>query len=72
MDLMFGVRRADTGEILAQFDNPILAKKFVIENETDAYRLEVVEKYAENIVEAFPDGKAYITGIRYVWKPYQI
>lgn len=73
MMLMFGVRRKDNCEIIAEFDDPILAQKYIQEvNQTEDVSLEIVERYAENIVEAFPDGKSYITGVQYVWKPYNV
>lgn len=73
MILKFGVRRRDNAEIIAEFDNPILAQEYIKEvNKTEDIPLEVVERYADNIVEAFPDGKSYITGVQYMWKPYKL
>lgn len=72
MILRFGVRKIESSEIVAEFDNPILARQFIEENQTEEDTFEIVERYAENIVEAFPDGKSYITGVQYVWKPYNV
>ena len=72
MLLRFGVRKIESSEIVAEFDNPILARQFIEENQTEEDTFEIVERYAENIVEAFPDGKSYITGVQYVWKPYKL
>lgn len=72
MLLRFGVRKLESCEIVAEFDNPILARQFIEENQSEDDTFEIVERYAENIIEAFPDGKSYITGVQYVWKPYEV
>lgn len=62
----FGIRNKTTGEITARFDNPIEAASHITDQENE----EVAERQLENIVERFPDGKTYITGVQESWRTY--
>lgn len=64
----FGIRNTKTGEITARFDDPIEAKVALKDPTTE----EVVERTIENIYEAFPDGKTYITGVQERWTAYKM